>query len=915
MKLKPSQVSLEAVLPNQLPRFVVGQYPKFVEFLQAYYRFLDEYSIDTYLENCRDIDLAQPMFIELIKKEINYAGFKQSNKERFFNAEFKDTVKNISELFTITTLNYSNDILIKLNITQAANNTTTLTFASVPSAIAVGQYVFSGGSIPTGVTVASKTATTVTLSQAVTLTSGVEVTFLDSYMAQGYASNVLARVATNQSATSTDSAKSFGLTLESERLLLKNIKSLLDAKGTTQAFKFLFRVMFNSEVELYEPWVDVFAPSTGKYKNQIAVLTPFIYRANGVEYEGSDFDVTGAYLADANGKKLQDFPIVQIEHNYSIKYLEFYADAKAVKLQDYTTCVLVLPAMKLELELTATLHPEVQILESGQGFFDKQMIKLDVDKGKYCLLQVNTDANGKVQDATIKSYGVGYSDLTLNVDHYGEVNKVIDPHQTIPFAERLESLTEVGAVYKSEFFGNGVPINAAVGPGGVFPYVAGQQATASATAVLNSTAVTLAAADAFIAVGMPVVGTGIQAGTTVSAIIGTALTLSLPTSAAITASPITITVANLNTIVATVALAAVKVGMVVNHTNVPVGTKVTALNGTTATMSAAATTVIPNGQIVSFIGSEFTVSSTAGLSVGQTVCWPTLFNANYNAPWYGSVITGNDSTFNSGTGNWRTYTCTIAAAANVMTVTATNVNPYVMLTVTGLTPNVPYQFVVTLGSVYAGGAALCYIGNHANAIWNPNIAIKGLAVGANYINFTSNTDTVQLAIAGTAVIGNTMTVTSAYVYKLIGTGTITAVTSGTTFTIDNISAYPNIPINTMLAISGNEFVDSTFEGTLQTRFSGYLNQPIRDVPLKVKVKKTHFYAVGSRFDSLGGAPSSNKRLQDGFYVQPYSYVVRSPLERDAFEPIVHKLLHPAGTLMFNENSLLNELDVSATLGS
>ena len=78
-----------------------------------------------------------------------------------------------------------------------------------------------------------------------------------------------------------------------------------------------------------------------------------------------------------------------------------------------------------------------------------------------------------------------------------------------------------GSLSESPTFGTAVNVTY----GGTFT-------TQSATTVLNSQSVTLSATNTNIVVGMPVSGTGITTGTTVSAISGTALTLSLNATAA-----------------------------------------------------------------------------------------------------------------------------------------------------------------------------------------------------------------------------------------------------------------------------------------------------------------------------------------------------------------------------------------------
>lgn len=61
----------------------------------------------------------------------------------------------------------------------------------------------------------------------------------------------------------------FGLpeeTLLNRRLLIKHIKDVYRAKGTVKGWKLLFRLLFNEELDVYLPVVDLLAPSDGSWK-------------------------------------------------------------------------------------------------------------------------------------------------------------------------------------------------------------------------------------------------------------------------------------------------------------------------------------------------------------------------------------------------------------------------------------------------------------------------------------------------------------------------------------------------------------------------------------------------------------------------------------------------------------------------
>lgn len=60
-----------------------------------------------------------------------------------------------------------------------------------------------------------------------------------------------------------------------------------------------------------------------------------------------------------------------------------------------------------------------------------------------------------------------------------------------------------------------------------------------------------------------------------------------------------------------------------------------------------------------------------------------------------------------------------------------------------------------------------------------------------------------------------------------------------------------------------------------------------------------------------GQLSSNKRLQDNFYYQEFSYEIQSPVDTLKYRKIVEDLVHPAGTKLFGK--VLSEYEISPIL--
>lgn len=66
-------VKLKTIVSKQFPEFVGEDYPHFIEFIEAYYQYLDQYEKRNLLDT-RDIDLTVDNFIQYFKNELNIFG-------------------------------------------------------------------------------------------------------------------------------------------------------------------------------------------------------------------------------------------------------------------------------------------------------------------------------------------------------------------------------------------------------------------------------------------------------------------------------------------------------------------------------------------------------------------------------------------------------------------------------------------------------------------------------------------------------------------------------------------------------------------------------------------------------------------------------------------------------------------------
>jgi len=99
--------------------------------------------------------------------------------------------------------------------------------------------------------------------------------------------------------------------LADKRLLVKHIKDFYSSKGSIENLKLLFRIMYNMDIKVYLPQVDMLRPSDGKWiRRQFLEVVPSIYHFDyiGKYITGTTSGAT-AYVEDAIRFNIGNQPI------------------------------------------------------------------------------------------------------------------------------------------------------------------------------------------------------------------------------------------------------------------------------------------------------------------------------------------------------------------------------------------------------------------------------------------------------------------------------------------------------------------------------------------------------------------------------------------------------------------------------
>ena len=185
-------------------------------------------------------------------------------------------------------------------------------------------------------------------------------------------------------------------------------------------------------------------------------------------------------------------------------------------------------------------------------------------------------------------------------------------------------------------------------------------------------------------------------------------------------------------------------------------------------------------------------------------------------------------------------------------------------------------------------------------------------VGKNFTTLPTNIRATQaqanaaLNRAGLPPYGNNATFTSERVSGSIAKIRITTGGSsfidGQTITITNLTKGVDL-------LTSNSYTDLESQERAVYRYITY--NPI-GTPSSGRAL-TAIIDIGGRYIGTSGFPSSDSKLQDNYYYQPFSYVVRITETVDKYRDILKRMLHPAGTKFFGVYNIDPSIDLGVTL--
>lgn len=189
-------------------------------------------------------------------------------------------------------------------------------------------------------------------------------------------------------------------------IILKNIKQFYGAKGTEKSFKFLFRILFNSDSYLYYPRVDILKTSDGKWiQNKTIRITDTngdIRKIRAQRVVGATSNTT-AFVERFYSTKFTGVAAYELILNSSSITGSFVPGENIIcqYIEDEKT-----------ITVTGKISPVVtgvRIIRPGSGYSVGDSLSVD-GLGTGAIIRVSeVNTVGGIVKCIIKEYGIGYS--------------------------------------------------------------------------------------------------------------------------------------------------------------------------------------------------------------------------------------------------------------------------------------------------------------------------------------------------------------------------------------------------------------------------------------------------------------------------------------------------------------------------
>ena len=207
-------------------------------------------------------------------------------------------------------------------------------------------------------------------------------------------------------------------------LLIKKIKGLYAAKGSTLSIETLFKILYDTVAQTNHPYEFVLRPSDGQWslRNSIRVLLTF----------GSASDIKDRFLTFSKNNIKYTAEIVRVKSLSGNLYEIFYHSAFPVPFEVNEEITVTGTAGTLFIGTIKPTTTSVEIVSGGSGFRVGQIFNVTVGSGVDTLVRIaRVSSTGSIESLRFLNYGYNFTeDLSILLSNDLGVTKRVKYFQT-----------------------------------------------------------------------------------------------------------------------------------------------------------------------------------------------------------------------------------------------------------------------------------------------------------------------------------------------------------------------------------------------------------------------------------------------------------------------------------------------------
>ena len=235
-------------------------------------------------------------------------------------------------------------------------------------------------------------------------------------------------------------------------LLIKKIKGLYAAKGSTLSIEILFKVLYDTVAQTNHPYDFVLRPSDGQWslRNSIRVLLTF----------GSAADIKDRFLTFSKNNINYTAEIVRVKSLSGNLYEIFYHSAFPVPFEVDEEITVTGTSGTLFIGTIKPTTTNVEIVSGGAGFRVGQIFNVTVGSGVDTLVRIaRVSSTGSIQILRFLNYGYNFTEnLSIILSNALGVTKRVKYFQTrgggfseVFDATRIHSITDTDRYFLEDY--------------------------------------------------------------------------------------------------------------------------------------------------------------------------------------------------------------------------------------------------------------------------------------------------------------------------------------------------------------------------------------------------------------------------------------------------------------------------------